>query len=145
MEARLIAQESDEEFGDLTSYMIVGDNLDKNFHPRHMTLDKQVRSEHMFHCFGVKNRVVSDHALSDNTPACQLEDLGPGDFLPSVDDSLQLRENYISLMCRIALEKFPFFKKCFGDAVPQHILHEHTQEMKAKSEVVSACMQASNR
>ena len=46
MESCMLTPESGE-FGDPTSYMIVGDNLDKNFHPRHMTLDKQVHSEHV--------------------------------------------------------------------------------------------------
>ena len=139
MESCMLTPESGE-FGDPTSYMIVGDNLDKNFHPRHMTLDKQVHSEHMFHYFGVKNRVVSRHPLTDNAPASKLSDLGPGDFLPSVDDSLQLREDYITLMCRIALEKFPFFRKLFGDIVPQHIPHQYAKEMKTKSEVVNVCI-----
>ena len=137
MEVRLLSQESEGMSEDVTSFVIVGDNLDKDFRPRHMTLDRQVRPEHMFHYFGVKNRVVSRHPLSDNTPTCHLDDLGPGDFLPSVNDSLQLRENYVTLICRMALQKFPFFKKFFSDVVPQHIPHQHSKAMATKSQVVS--------
>ena len=52
------------------SYVIVGDNLDKNIRPRHMTSDHQTQSVHYFHCYAVQDR-VDFHHLSNDEPMSQ--------------------------------------------------------------------------
>ena len=38
-------------------FVLVGDNLDKKFHPSHQREDRQIKSLCIFHSYAVKNRV----------------------------------------------------------------------------------------
>ena len=118
------------------SYIIVGDNLDKNVSPHDMRVDHQVKSIHYFHSYAVHNR-ADFSKLSGEDPQGKLQNDAFTKFLPSPDDCSQLRENYINLIARVIVEKLPHFNK-LSDCVPAHICHEFSTAMKEKSVVVSA-------
>ena len=118
------------------SYIIVGDNLDKNVSPHDMCVDHQVKSIHYFHSYAVHDR-ADFSKLSGENPQGKLENAAFTKFLPSPDDCSQLRENYINLIARVIVEKLPHFNK-LSDCVPAHICHEFSTAMKEKSVVVSA-------
>ena len=118
------------------SYIIVGDNLDKNVSPRDMRVDHQVQSIHYFHSYAVHDR-ADFSKLSGEDPQGKLQNDPFTKFLPSPDDCSQLRENYINLIARVIVEKLPHFNK-LSDCLPVHISHEFSRVMKEKSVVVSA-------
>ena len=118
------------------SYIIVGDNLDKNVSPHDMRVDHQVKSIHYFHSYAVHDR-ADFSKLSGEDPQGKLQNDAFTKFLPSPDDCSQLRENYINLIARVIVEKLPHFNK-LSDCVPAHICHEFSTAMKEKSVVVSA-------
>ena len=118
------------------SYVIVGDNLDENIRPRHMTSDHQTQSVHYFHCYAVQDR-VDFHHLSNDEPMGDVSKLELSCFLPTVNESDNIRRNYAKLFGRILISKFPYFHKLFNDCVPAHISYKYSEEMGCKSNTVS--------
>ena len=116
------------------NYILVGDNWDKNIRPRHMTIEHQTSSLHLFHAYAVQDRVDCT-SLSDTDPTADLEDLSPLSFLPSVEDCMKLRNDYITLVGCTVVDKLPAFKP-FAHCVEKHIPHPYTAQMKEKSVVV---------
>ena len=116
------------------NYILVGDNWDKNVRPRHMTMEHQTSSLHLFHAYAVLDRVDCT-SLPDTAPTANLEELSPLSFLPSVEDCTQLRDDYITLVARTVVEKLPAFKP-FASCVEKHIPHQYTSQMKEESVVV---------
>ena len=70
-------------------YVIVGDNIDHNVYPRHMTPEKLF---HHFHSYAVHDRVeltaVSENILTD----LYVEALPLTAFLPSLDDYITIAD-----------------------------------------------------
>lgn len=120
---------------DLCTYTIVGDNVDKNIKPRDMRIDKQVTSMHAFHMYATKDRVDAS-TLPDDKPVQDLEAIPISTFMPSIGDSIVLRENYVTLVSRVLVKHLKYFSS-FIKCVPEHIKHEHSAEMAKKSEIVS--------
>ena len=54
-------------------FVIVGDNLDKNFRPSHQRVDRHTQSLHIFHSCAIKNR-VDVSSLSDKPASAVLSD-----------------------------------------------------------------------
>ena len=116
-------------------YILVGDNVDKNVSPRDMRLDNQVRSMHYFHSYAVLDRVSSNRFAGDGRVA-DINTLAPSAVLPTVDDCICMRTNYITLASRVIVENlshFAFLQKC----VVQHIPHQFAKESGKKSVIVS--------
>lgn len=109
----------------LTSFKLVGDNIDKNIRPRDMHIDHQGRSLHYFHTYAVRDRVdlsdVSDVPMSPDLSATNLTDL-----LPTAADHDQPVKNFAILMARVIRNNMPFFSK----------QHDYSSQMSQKSEVV---------
>ena len=120
---------------DLCTYTIVGDNVDKNIKPRDMRIDKQVTSMYAFHMYATKDRVDAS-TLPDDKPVQDLEAIPISTFMPSIGDSIVLRENYVTLVSRVLVKHLKYFSS-FIKCVPEHIKHEHSAEMAKKSEIVS--------
>ena len=116
-------------------YLLVGDNLDKNISPRDMRVENQVKSLHYFHSYAVHDRIdVSD--LSDDQPQVDLQSLPVTTFVPSVDDCIALRSNYIVLVARVIVDRLPYFSG-LRQCVVQHIPHRYSKAMEQKSKIVS--------
>ena len=112
-------------------YILVGDNVDKNVSPRFMRLGHQVQSIHAWHSYAVADRYDTDEASKEE----MLRDLNSvcvADYLPSVQDTVQLREHYIVLCTRVLVSRLPFLNGFSDD-----IRHNLSKEMSKKSNVVS--------
>ena len=77
-------------------YVIVGDNLDKNFHPSHQREDRQTKLLHTFHSYAVKN-CVDIFSLSDK-PASAV--ISPELFLLTRSDVSKVLEEFKVLISR---------------------------------------------
>ena len=119
----------------IKTFKIVGDNVDKNIHPRDMRFDNQTRSLHYFHSYGVRDRVNIDD-YSDQFEPPDHGSIELTHILPSQLDDSAMLNNFSILIARILKKYMPFFKE-FGDGLERHIQHEYTHEMSQKSEVVS--------
>ena len=121
--------------GSLTTFKIVGDNIDKDVKPRNMRSDYQTRSLHYFHAYAVRDRLNLDNcdhcASAPNPSTIDLELL-----LPSKENEMQIRRNMGILIARTLKKHLLYFSK-YGKGVERHIMHSFYEEMSQKSNVVS--------
>ena len=121
--------------GTLTTFKIVGDNIDKEIKPRHMRSDYQARSLHYFHSYAVRDRLNLDsYDDSPSAPDPSLVNLEL--LLPSPDDNREIRHNMAILIARVLKKHMPFFST-YGNGLEGHITHEFSEGMGQRSEVVS--------
>lgn len=113
-------------------FKIIGDNIDKNIRPRHQTLDSNTN---YFQAYAVKDR-VNCSSLSDVTPDINLTAIDVKSLLLNQDHLKELKSNFTVLIARILVAHVPAFER-YASVVPPHILHQFSDEMKERSEVVS--------
>ena len=77
-------------------FVLVGDNLDKNFRPSHQREDRQTKFLHIFHSYAVKN-CVDVSSLSDK-PASAV--ISPELFLLTRSDISKILEEFKVLISR---------------------------------------------
>lgn len=116
-------------------YKLVGDNIDKNIHPRHETLDHRTQSLHYFNCYAVKDRCDLG-SFSDLKPFPNFSQVDLTQLLPQKIDLDDILKNMVVLASRILTEHVCQFQK-YTHLVPTHIGHQHSKEMSTKSAVVS--------
>lgn len=121
--------------GHMAAFKIVGDNIDKTVRPRDMRLDRQSRSLHYFNSYAVKDR-VDFSSLEDNPILPSLQDIDVSSLLPTEVDIKSLKGFFAIHVARVLKKYMAFFSK-FGTKVERHIIHEYSDEMATKSEVVS--------
>ena len=126
----------------LLTYRIVGDNIDKNIKPRNMTSDHQTRSLHYFHAYAVRDRIDLS-SFSTDLPVPDLQQIDFDSLLPSRDDVDVLHANLAVLVGCILRKHMPFFDK-YASGLGRHIMHEYTDHMSTKSEVVSILLDVVN-
>ena len=117
------------------SYIIVGDNIDKNVSPRYMRIDNQVKSLHYWHSYAVHDR-IDVGGLSGDGHVKDINSLDVSDVFPTVADCVSIHNNYVVLAARVIVENLPhftFLHKC----VIQHIPHKFSDETSKKSLIVS--------
>lgn len=120
----------------VSSFKLVGDNLDKSVRPRHETVDTHSSSLHYFHAFAVKDRCdTSKLADAASQPHIDLDSFSLDIILPREEDYSALLENYAIIAARIIQKHVPFFNKNVP-RVLRHIHHCHSVEMSQKSDVV---------
>ena len=122
------------EFQHVRGYVLVGDNIDKRVNPQEMRIDSQVLSLHYFHSYAAKNRCIT--ALNNSTPIGDILTLPMSVFLPTQEECMVVRNNYVILVSRIIVEHLPSFSMC-KKCVPNHIPHKYTHAMSEKSLMVS--------
>ena len=77
-----------------TTYMLVGDNIDKNVRPREMRHDHLTCSFHYFHSYAVCDHVgFSNQSQMPDISSIQLDNL-----LPTSVDEKAIRDNYAILV-----------------------------------------------
>ena len=79
-------------------FKLVGNNLDKNFHRRHQTFEKQTRSFHFFHYYAVKDRVQLAK-MDDTAPEKPLK-IKPELFLPTKAGLNGIESNFTTYIAR---------------------------------------------
>ena len=116
-------------------FKLVGDNIDKNVHPRDETIERRSRSLHYFYVYAVLDQV--DLSLfSDSFPTVDINSLPLQDLLPSPTNFSSLCSNFAVLIGRVLTENLKSFS-VFADVIPPHVEHHHQELMCKKSEVVS--------
>jgi L1 cell adhesion molecule like protein len=88
----------------------------------------------IFHTYAVRDRTDLSKFSSD-LPVPDVSKFNYQKLLPSNDDKKVLYENVAILIGRCLKKNMPFFAK-FGAGLEKHILHEFSDQMSAKSEVV---------
>jgi hypothetical protein len=119
---------------DPPNYILVGDNVDKNVKPRFMRINRQVQSIHAWHQYAAINR-FNLSAVAESLTLKDWKTVGVSEFLPTAEDTVSLRSNYITLVSCVLVDKLPFLHD-FADVVPKHIHHILTAEMSRKSTTV---------
>ena len=119
-----------------TTFKLEGDNLDLFIRPRSETVDHHAESKHFFHAFAVCDRI--DVTTLDNTfPSLDNSLINVQNVLPQEGDVNELKNNLTILMCRKIRLYMAFFRKYVdAKAITKHIVHEYSNEMSKKSEVV---------
>ena len=118
-----------------TTYKLVGDNIDKNVHPREMRSDHQTHSLHYFHAYAVLDRVDMS-GFSTDVQIPDTSEINLRHLLPTGSDESTMRDNFTIIASRILAKYMPFFTK-MCKMQTRHIPHEFSSEMAHKSEVVS--------
>ena len=114
---------------------ITMDNFDYHQNVHYMTEEHQNIDKHFVSVMATENR-VSGYNLSDSTPAHSIKNMDNGKCVPSMNDHIQQRKNYITLVERIIVENIPCMK-FLESVVTHHILHRYSKEMSMKSDTVS--------
>ena len=121
----------------LSSYILVGDNVDFSVTPTYMRSDMQKRLLHYFQFCAVKDRLdlsSLSSAMKTNRPT--LDDVMSA-VKVSAEEKKSLLSNYVTLIPRILADNMAYFHLTFSDLITPHIPHEFSQEMSQQSEVVS--------
>lgn len=71
---------------------------------------------HALHMYAAKDRVDAS-SLPDDKPVRDLEAVPISTFMPSIADSIVLRENYVRLMSRVLVKHLKYFSS-FAECVP---------------------------
>ena len=116
------------------SYQIIGDNVDLRVYPTHFSLTSILKEHHWFNLYAIKNRIHREHLANDKASA-DVSTLSLTTWLPSIDDCVCLRDQFIVLVSRIFVAKFKAFSVC-SDVVQDHIPHQYSKEMSEKSHIV---------
>ena len=126
----------------LTTFKIVGDNIDKSVKPRHETSQDHTKSLHYFHSFAVRDRQDVTH-IEDFPCLPDKDNIDVNIILPSEEDKENIMNNMAILMGRV-IQKHCIFFKTHVKRVQSHIPHMYSKEMSMKSEVVSGIVTCNN-
>ena len=118
----------------ITSYKIVGDNLDKRVQPRYTGVNKYQSYFPLLCC----SRQVDTSRMTDVSAQLCLPspDILVKSLLPSKADDDTIRQNFKILISRVLIQHIKFFEISFKDIVQCHIPHVYDKEMSKKSKVV---------
>ena len=123
----------------VSTYKLVGDNLDDTVTPRFARADSQgKKSLHYFNSYAIKDRIDFSHLSPFTLPTCHPSPAYiAASLLPSVSDDQVIKRNMTTLVSRIIVSHMHFFNTSFADVVDWHITHKYYAEMSQKSKVVS--------
>ena len=119
-------------------FVLVGDNVDLRVHKRQMTTSQRDTDLHYFNVMAVKNNINAMH-LPDDVPISSLKSKSCSDFIPSIEDNLKLRENWVVLVGHTVAEYVPSLR-WFKDHLPSSIPHIYNHLTSQKSEIVSTIL-----
>ena len=120
---------------DLPTFQIVGDNCDIHVKASRQSLTRHDRDHHWFNMYAVSDRVLGLN-LPDDKPQASIASLPIAAFLPSLDDCVAIRKEFIIIAARVLIQHLPWFK-CLQQVVPDHIYHKYRDVMSSKSDIVS--------
>ena len=118
---------------DDVTFKFIGDNVDKKRRVRDVRSDHQGKTLHMFSILAARSRLPPID-LPRTGQVADITSLQWHTFLPNQEEIVAVRKNLTILVSRVLvkhLKDLTPFSKC----VPQHIMHQHSQEMFERSEV----------
>ena len=113
-------------------FKMVIDNIDKTVKRRDQTIDAQTTSLHYVQVYSVKDRVDYSNLSTSRPSPCE----SLYTIIPTSSDYQTLKDNFSLLVARVLVEYIPYFSGDFKGLAARHILHEYSQEMANKSDVV---------
>lgn len=119
----------------VSSFKLVGDNVDKSSKPRHETSESHTQSLHYFHSYAVKDRCDIE-GLDDSVSLPVVEDVDVTKLLPTNEDLKCLQKNINILIARTVMKHCTFFQEKI-QSLEHHIPHPFSKQMSQKSDVVS--------
>lgn len=114
-------------------YQITIDNCDRTVKPHVMTEKRQTVQHNWLIAVANQERVGSEHLRLQ--PKKSIWDVPTSDILPTVEDQEKLRSEYKELVGRVLVKHIPYFTQ-FTENVQEHIPHEYSSVMAAKTEVI---------
>lgn len=113
------------------TYSIIFDNLDFFMHTHHQSSLHSNKSIHWIHHIAVQDRVPIYH-LANDKPIGNLLDYDLNLSLPSQNEQMQMRREFIVFTSRILSSYLSVFKP-FSNVVVRHIPHQYSAEMAQHS------------
>ncbi|XP_063076085.1 uncharacterized protein LOC134466120 [Engraulis encrasicolus] len=113
------------------TYSIIFDNLDFFMHTHHQSTLHSNKSIHWIHHIAVQDRVPIYH-LANDKPIGNLLDYDLNLSLPSQNEQMQMRREFIVFTSRILSSYLSVFKP-FSNVVVRHIPHQYSAEMAQHS------------
>lgn len=123
-------------------FKLVIDNVDYRQDVHYMTEEHQTIDKHYVSVNATTNRITANH-LSHEAKADGIAHMENGKCIPSHSEQKAQRDNYISLVKRVLVERVPCLQ--FGkDIVQKHIPHKYSKEASQPTESVSLQMNIHN-
>lgn len=119
-----------------TGQKITIDNIDYRQEVHHMTQDHQTIDKHYLTVCATENRVSGNHLGTNQPDGTMLESLENGKCIPSSNEQILQREDYIKLTERALVKNLPCLES-FKDVVVTHIPHMYSKEAKQPTQSVS--------
>ena len=115
-------------------YQIIGDNLDLMINVRQKSSQNKNKSFHWFHTYAIKDIVSGNHLSNKHTR--RLIDVPIREFLPSIEQTNELKANFTLLIAKIIVKRIPALK-FLSKSVLWHIPHQYSKEMAEKTSEVN--------
>ena len=116
-------------------FTLCWDNVGKYSVARHQSRQTQNKMHNWALGYVAMNRVTTTN-LDTKDPDTKAADIPISQFVPSVDDIISYRTRLTVITERILVKHIRVFRENFADCTTKHILHENSQLMKEKSELV---------
>ena len=100
-----------------------------------MTQDHQTIDKHYLTVCATENRVSGNHLGTNQPGGTMLESLENGKCIPSSNEQILQREDYIKLTERALVKNLPCLES-FKDVVVNHIPHMYSKEAKQPTQSV---------
>ena len=112
------------------------DNTQKLVHVRESTSERQNKMLLWANAYAVQHRVDCSN-LDGNNLTLKCGDIPLAAYLPSKDDLDVLQVRMETLVERIMCQHIPHFRQFYEDVVSWHIIHDHSDDARQKSKLVS--------
>ena len=117
-------------------YSFTSDNVDIQIKVRHMTRSRQNKDYHLYNMIAYKNR-VSGNNLPNDIPVVHAEDIPLTTFLPNAEDNRHFLKEFGYLVAKVWAKHIPAME-WFSAYLPDHLPHEHENEVLKKTERVGS-------
>ena len=111
-----------------------GDNVDKKKGVRDVQLDHHGSVLHMYSIVAGRSRTPAK-SLRCTGCVANLSSLNPKSFLPTSEDVEAIKINLVTIVSRILVHYIGYLSP-LSKAVPEHIIHQYSNEMALRSDVV---------
>ncbi|XP_035687479.1 uncharacterized protein LOC118423433 [Branchiostoma floridae] len=115
-------------------YSLTWDNVQIDAHAKHHSTEHQNTFLMWALCFAHQNKVP--FPLADTPGTLRAVEVDPHSILPAPEVFTSVRSRMVTVVSRILVDNIPPFE-CLKGKVNRHIPHQHSREMKEKSNVVN--------